>query len=287
MSSTVISCGSPARPARGLELAAALAQLRRDPRRARAARRPPPRSRSAVVSPVASSRIPYSLTCSPRRTAASRSATLCAFEPVKCWSTLPNWSGSTTLRSTFMPAWVITRAPASPAEWTDSISGSSPSAAASAAGSLAVAMMSRSLTESARRRSEPATSTRSAAGCERSAPTICSAMFARARAGCAAPAPPSGDSASVLSSCSSTFGAEPRSSRICCCLGRRAQRVERVDAELVVEPPRPLGPEAGQVHHRDQPVGYLSRSFSADGMSPVSSSAWIFSSSVLPMPGAR
>ena len=35
-------------------------------------------------------------------------------------------------------------------------------------------------------------------------------------------------------------------------LGRRPQRLERVDAELVVEPPRALGPEAGQVHHRDQ-----------------------------------
>ena len=80
--------------------------------RARASRRPPPRSRSAVVSPVASSRIPYSDTCSPRRTADSRSATLCALEPVKCCSTLPNWSGSTTFRSTFMPEWVTSRAPA-------------------------------------------------------------------------------------------------------------------------------------------------------------------------------
>ena len=34
-------------------------------------------------------------------------------------------------------------------------------------------------------------------------------------------------------------------------LGGAAQRLERVDAELVVEPARALGPEAGQVHHRD------------------------------------
>ena len=34
------------------------------------------------------------------------------------------------------------------------------------------------------------------------------------------------------------------------------------------------------------PVGNLARSFSAAGMSPVSSSARIFSSSVLPMPGS-
>ena len=117
-----------------------------------------------------------------------------------------------------MPAWVITRAPASPAACsTDSTSGSSPSAAASAAGSLAVAMMSRSLTESAWRRSEPATSTCSALGCERSAPTICSAMFcARDSRIRGAGPPPSGDSASVLSSCSSTFAPKPRSSRIFC-----------------------------------------------------------------------
>ncbi len=116
-----------------------------------------------------------------------------------------------------MPAWVITRAPASPAECTDSISGSSPSAAASAAGSLAVAMMSRSLTESAWRRSEPATSTRSAAGCERSAPTICSAMFSARESRIRGAGPPSGDSASVLSSCSSTFAPKPRSARIFSC----------------------------------------------------------------------
>ena len=36
-------------------------------------------------------------------------------------------------------------------------------------------------------------------------------------------------------------------------LGGGAQRVERVDAELVVEPPRALGAEARQVHDRDQP----------------------------------
>ena len=34
------------------------------------------------------------------------------------------------------------------------------------------------------------------------------------------------------------------------------------------------------------PFGNLSRSFFAVGMSPVSSSAWIFSSSVLPIPAS-
>jgi hypothetical protein len=35
-------------------------------------------------------------------------------------------------------------------------------------------------------------------------------------------------------------------------LDRRAQRIERVDPDLVVQPSRPLGPEARQAHDRDQ-----------------------------------
>ena len=143
---------------------------------ARAARRPPPRSRSAASRRTRRRGSRTRRCAGPRRTALSRSATLWALEPVKCWSTLPNWSGSTTLRSIFMPVCVVTRAPASPEDCTDSTSSSSPSVRASAFGSLAVAMMSRSLTESARRRSEPATSTRSLAGCARSAVSTSSAI---------------------------------------------------------------------------------------------------------------
>jgi hypothetical protein len=40
-------------------------------------------------------------------------------------------------------------------------------------------------------------------------------------------------------------------------LGRRAQRLERVDPELVVEAARALRAEARQVHHRDQPAREL------------------------------
>ena len=43
----------------------------------RAARRPPPRWRTACESPLSSSATPYSLTCRPRRTASVRSASLC------------------------------------------------------------------------------------------------------------------------------------------------------------------------------------------------------------------
>ena len=64
---------------------------------------------------------------------------------------------------------VVIRAPASPAEPACAASGCSVSAAASAAGSLAVAIRSMSLQVSVIRRAEPATATASQAGCSRSA----------------------------------------------------------------------------------------------------------------------
>ena len=75
-------------------------------RAGRAPRTPAPRSGSGAPCRDSSSSTPYSLTCMPRRTAYSRSSTLCCFEPVRCWSTLPNWSGSTTRKSICRPLWV-------------------------------------------------------------------------------------------------------------------------------------------------------------------------------------
>ena len=85
-------------------------------RRSRGARRPPPRSRRGVTSPDSISVIPCSETERPRATASSRSATLCACEPVKCWSRLPKASGATIRRSTEMPLWVCARTPLRPAD---------------------------------------------------------------------------------------------------------------------------------------------------------------------------
>jgi hypothetical protein len=98
----------------------------------------------------------------------------------------------------------------------------SANAAASAPGSLAVAMTSRSLTLSARRRALPASSTRSAAGCARSPSMTCSAI-------------------------PSALGSRKRGA------GFSAMPLERVDPELVVELLRPLRPEPGQPRHVDQP----------------------------------
>ena len=47
-----------------------------------------------------------------------------------------------------------------------------------------------------------------------------------------------------------------------------------------------LGPKPGSCMTEISPVGMRARSFWAAGMSPVSSSAFSFSSSVLPMPGS-
>ena len=138
---------------------------------------------------------------------------LCAAEPVKCCSRLPKFSGETTRRSTDRPVCVRPRAAFSFGAEADSIRSSSPSERASAPGSDAVAMMSRSLTESAWRRAEPASSTRSAAGCARSAATICSpissARFSSTRCAGRSPMPASIE----LSTEASNFGPKPFASR--------------------------------------------------------------------------
>ena len=126
-------------------------------RRGRGARRPPARSRTCAVTPVASSRMPYSETCSPLRTAASRSAALCAPEPVKCCSRLPSCAGcgdpqvDADARVGARPgARLAGRADAArsarawPGSWPASV------------GRVVVAIRSMSLTRSACRRTEPA-----------------------------------------------------------------------------------------------------------------------------------
>ena len=63
---------------------------------------------SVKTSPVSVSWMPYSEIESLRRTASSRSATLCCFEPVKWWSRLPYDSGGTTRRSKRRPSLATT-----------------------------------------------------------------------------------------------------------------------------------------------------------------------------------
>ncbi len=186
-----------------------------------------------------------------------------------------------------MPECVFTRAPASPDACTDSTRSSSRSVSISAAGSLAVAMMSMSFAVSPSRRSEPAISTRSAAGWSRSAPAICSATgSARESRIRGAGPPPSSCSASTRSRFSSTLAPKPRSERIWpASAASRSLSSESTPSSSYSSRAR-LGPKPGRCMTAIRPAGNFARSFTEAGMSPVSSSARSFSSSVLPMPGS-
>ncbi len=153
-----------------------------------------------------------------------------------------------------MPVCSVTRAPASPDCCTDSTRSSSPSVLASAFGSLAVAMMSRSLTESARpaQRAGHLDAVRRRVGAQHADDLLGDGDRAREQHARRRPAAVLVVGEHLLEVLLD-LGAEAAQPADLARLRRRAQRVERVDAELVVEPPRPLGPEAGQVHHRDQP----------------------------------
>ena len=252
------------RPGGGrLELAAALAQLGRDPGQAEPLVDAPPRSRSASSRP---SRRRGSRT--PRRaaracTADSRSATLWSLEPVKCCSTLPNWSGATTLRSTFRPAWSITRAPGVargsgrtprrvPGERGDharpSVGGGDDvevldrvGAAPQRAGDLDAVGARRA--RAARRRSA-----------RRSA--------ARARAGSAAPACRRSRPRAARAASPRPSGRSPRSPRSSWRSAAARSASSESMPELVVEPARALGPEArAGASSRSAPLGNCARSF--------------------------
>ena len=69
-------------------------------RRSRGARRRRSSVSQSSTSPLSASVMPCSETERPRATASSRSCTLWALEPVKCWSRLPKASGATIRRST-------------------------------------------------------------------------------------------------------------------------------------------------------------------------------------------
>ena len=111
--------------------------------------------------------------------------------------------------------------------------------------------MSRSLTASALRRSDPAASTSCAPG--RGAQRVDELLGDRLRARqqparLRRPVVPGGERLEQLLL---RLGAEPAQAAQLLRLGRGAELVERVDPELVVEPAGALGTEPGQVHHRD------------------------------------
>ena len=125
---------------------------------------------------------------------------------------------------------------------------------ASAVGSSAVAIRSMSLQVSAQRRTEPATSTRLAAGCSRSAAASASATgrALERRTRPAESAPPSPSRSSAARTFSSTFGPRPLSLADPLALGRLPEVVEAGDFELVEEAPRGFRAEPGDPRHLDQ-----------------------------------
>jgi hypothetical protein len=163
----------------------------------------------------------------------------------------------------------------------------SASAAASAAGSVAAATMSRSFTESAFRRAEPAISTRTAAGCARRASATASpTSSARERTTRSADfsAAPAASAARTLSS---NFGPKPFASRsVPDSAAARSVSIESMPSWSYIARTR-LGPTPGRRVIAARPGGMRSRSLPSAGIVPVSTIARIFSSSVLPTPGSE
>ena len=214
---------------------------------------------------------------------------LCALEPVKCCSRLPNWSGSTTRRSTATPVWVRARAAFSPGDAgaLDDVElgegGQQRRRVGGRGDDVEVLDRVGQAPRGAGQLDAVAT-----AGCARSASTIASPISSallsstlrrrapRRRRPRTPRAPPPRTSAP-----------KPRTSRSFCGLGRRAQRLERVDAELVVELARALGPEPGQAREVDEAGRELRRAASRPpGSCPSRAAPRSSPRACLPMPGS-
>ena len=134
------------------------------------------------------------------------------------------------------------------------------------------------------RRALPAISTRSQAGWSRSAAASASAIasaFDRSSRGFGRPSAPAASAASMLSS---AFAPKPRRPRIC----SASAAFLSASSESIASSSNSLraffGPSPGMRVTSTRPGGNLALSLSADGIVPVSSSAPIFSSIVLPTP---
>ena len=112
-----------------------------------------------------------------------------------------------------MPVCVRARAAFSPGVEQDSITSGPANAASSAPGSVAVAITSRSLTASTKRRAEPAISTWSEAGWARSASTIPSPIRSALLSSTRGRGFSSTPAANAASTASSNFGPKPRTPR--------------------------------------------------------------------------
>ena len=285
MSSSVTS-SRQRRRRRRLELAAALAQLGRDPRQAeprvdlllgRAAHR---LARLVVEDPVLGDVQP----AADRRLAQLHVVRLGAGEVLQHVAELV---GLDDLEVDLHPRVGRTRAPFSPDDSTDSTSGSSASAAASAAGSSRggddVEVLDRVGAAAQRAGELDAVGGRVRA---QRADDLLGDAGARESSRRAAAACRRAPAASTSSSCLLDLRRRSRAARGSAGSRHAARSASSESiAELVVEPARALGPEARQVRDRDQPGRVLARAASRrPGCRRSRSSAWSFSSSVLPIP---
>ena len=244
MSPSSISSGSSPLAGR-LQLAAVLAQLRRDALhaqplvdlllgragvRSRRSRRRRCRTRSRAARAC---------------TASVRSASLCLPEPVKCWSRLPNASSGTMRRSTGRPD--VRHAPARPprrTECTTSIAGEPAERLDQrrrvARGGDDVEVLARvGPAAGAARQLDRGRGRVVAQRRDQLARPTASALESRMRAS----ALPSAPAASAASTFSSAFLPKPGTSSSRPVLGRLAQLVERVTPRCSCSSAHPLGPE--------------------------------------------
>ena len=207
---------------------------------------------------------------------------------MKCCSRLPSCAGLAIRRSTPTPEWVRALAPALPAELTLSICSSLVRLFASVVGRVVTATRSRSLTLSAWRRADPASCTcvsaaplRGQPGDERLADLDrLGEQYARRRH--ARPPRPRAPrarspraSGRARARCAGARAAPPRAASP----ASRCRAPCAAAARAWVRGP-------GRRVIAIRPGGNFARSFSAAGIVPVSSSARIFSCSVLPIAGS-
>src|ERR1700691_3050273 len=236
-----------------------------------------------IFSPVTALNRPYSDSLSFFRTAISRTATLCACDPVKYCNAAPQESSGITRRSTCRPAAVRIEVLVGPEAITEAASGMPVSAAINGPESSAAARMSTSPMVSANRRSEPAGAHRwhpeTAPITSTTRAAVSSATFSRTR-------PPAASSSSMpRSSFSSLLLPKPRrpASRPAL-IASRSSSGEPTWSSRYSSRAR-FGPSAGILVSWSTPSGICARSPSSSAKVPVSPISATFLAMALPTPG--
>jgi hypothetical protein len=143
-----------------------------------------------------------------------------------------------------------------------------------------------SLQVSAIRRADPATATASQAGCSRSASASSSATGSTFDSSNRPGAPSSPRRSRAASTLSSNFGPSPFTVRTRCCSAASRRSSRLVTPSSSYSRRAVFAPTPGSRVTWTRLAGNFAFSFAAAGISPVSSRAMIFCSSVGPIPGS-